>query len=455
MYKTKTVFSLLFILLAVPSLFAQSVTVTWTATYQSMDGWGASTGYFASNVNTNSSQADLFFSPTAGIGLEYVRTSNTPDGSMPDLPTLQLATARGAKVILSMYGPPASMMSNGTFASQSGYLLPADYGAFANYIVNWIQTLQANGVHVDVFSPANEPNTQANWTAATLDTFISQNLGPAFAAAGLTTTITIAEYSDWFTTDLVSTCLNDMNCAKYVTIAAGHGYGAGTVDGTGVSYCCTTATTPPSSVGSRRVWMTEINGGFTKETSNDKNMWVYDPSMADAMVWAHNIHDFLTVGNASAWMYWNLASYSATEYNDGLTDYNFNPAKRFYVVGNWSKFVRNGWTRIGATASPATGIYITAFKEMSSGNFAIVAVNQNSSAVHVDFSLSGFPSVTSVTPTLTSASVDLVDQLNANVSGQAFSYSLPATSVVTFHGTASSSSSGKPDPPTNLTLTVH
>ena len=130
--------------------------------------------------------------------------------------------------------------------------------------------------------------------------------------------------------------------------------------------------------------------GSPKRPPIDTNMWVYDPSIADAVVWAHNIHDFLTVANASAWMYWNLASYDSIEYNDGLTDYFFNPAKRFYAVGNWSKFVRSGWTRIGATPSPAAGIYLTAFKEDSSGNFAIVAVNQNSTSANLTVSLTGF-----------------------------------------------------------------
>src|SRR5579871_3576965 len=198
-------------LIAAPAL-PQSATVNWNTTYQTMDGWGASTGYWARNVNLDSATADLFFSPTKGIGLEYIRTSNTPDGTMPDLPSLQLAVARGAKVMMSMYGPPASMMSNGIFASQAGSLLPSDYGAFASYVVNWIQTLQKNGVHVDVFSPINEPNTQAKWTAATLDTFVANYLGPAFTQAGLTTEITIAESDNFFTTDYVSTCFNDPAC---------------------------------------------------------------------------------------------------------------------------------------------------------------------------------------------------------------------------------------------------
>jgi glucosylceramidase len=324
-------------LLASPLARAQTVTATYSKTFQTMDGWGASTGYLAANVNFDAATADVFFSPSAGIGLEYIRTTNTADGSMPDLPTVKLAVARGAKVLLSMYSAPASMMSNGQFAIMGGYVLPASYGDFATYIVQWIQSLESSGVHVDAFSPTNEPNINMVWTAATLDTFVSQNLGPAFATAGITSSIVIPETSGWFSPDDVTTCMNDPSCAKYVTIAASHGYGSGSVDGTGVSYCCSTVTPPPSSIGSRRVWMTEINGGFTKETSNDTNMWVYDPSIADAMVWAHNIHDYLTVADASAWLYWNLASYSSIEYNDGLTDYHFNPAKRFYVVGNFSK----------------------------------------------------------------------------------------------------------------------
>src|SRR5580692_11688361 len=79
--------------------FGQAATVTWTNTHQTMDGFGGMTLTYGTSLT--SSQADLFFSPTAGIGLEFVRTSNTPDSSIPDLTTLQEAVARGAKVELS------------------------------------------------------------------------------------------------------------------------------------------------------------------------------------------------------------------------------------------------------------------------------------------------------------------------------------------------------------------
>lgn len=437
-----------------PSVFAQSATVTWTRTYQTMDGFGGHTWDAAYNLTD--AQADMFFSPTAGIGLEYVRTNNTADGSIPDLVTLRKAVARGAKVELSLQSPPASMKDNGSF-NNGGSLLTSQYGAYAAYIVNYINVFAAQGVPIDVVSVQNEPNISYSslgaclWTAAQFQTFVRDNLGPAFAANGITAKIMIGEESDWFNSDLTAATLNDSAAVGYVSIVAGHGYGLGGVDGTNNLYCCHDATAYPLAITKgKHIWQSEVNGGLIVSGGN----WTFDPSIADAMVWAHNIHDYLTVANVSGWQYWDLVT-CCGNFNFGLTDQSFNPAKRFYAVGNWSKFVRPGWVRIDAAANPQSGVYISAFKDPVSAAFAIVAVNQNSTGVGMDFSLSGFPSVTSVTPTLTSATVDLADQTNTNVTGGAFSYSLPGMSVVTFHGVASSSSSQAPSPPTNLVVTVH
>ncbi len=55
------VFLVLFLVCAATApVFAQSATVTWTTTYQTMDGWGASTGYWASNVNLNAPKQTCF-----------------------------------------------------------------------------------------------------------------------------------------------------------------------------------------------------------------------------------------------------------------------------------------------------------------------------------------------------------------------------------------------------------
>jgi glucuronoarabinoxylan endo-1,4-beta-xylanase len=439
-------------LIFAPSVFAQSATVTWTTTYQTMDGFGGQTWVYADSLN--GSQADMFFSPSAGIGLEYVRTANTVDGSIPDLVTLQAAVARGALVELSLQSPPTSIKSSGSFTDGStgstgtcftgNPSLASNYTTYANYIVNYINTLQGspNNVPIAVLDVQNEPNINSSslgacaWSdGSQFDTFVGTYLGPALAAANLHPKVMLGSASDWFDSDFTTACLNDSGCAQYISIAAGHGYG----------YPFTPTAYSPGTAGGLHLWMSE-----TSDSSS------YDASISNALIMAENIHDFLTVANVSGYEWWELA-YQSSAGNFGLTDSSFNPAKRFYAEGNWSKYVRPGWVRIDATVSPAPGVYITAFKETSSGSFAIVAINQNSSPVNVDFSLSGFPSVTSVTPALTSASVNLVDQAIANVSSNAFSYSLPATSVVTFHGTASSSSSSPtaPAPPANLTATVH
>jgi glucuronoarabinoxylan endo-1,4-beta-xylanase len=483
----KTFLFLFLTFLFTPATFAQSATVTWTTAYQTMVGFGAQ-GWQSNNpFSLTSAQADLFYSTSAGIGLAVYRSTNIEDdtspyipsfSSLPDVVSLPLIVARAGQVVLEMSSPPIAWKYTGSWANGAagpsgtclagtGATLSTNYQNYANYTVSYIQMLQSNGIPISYLSMTNEPDYPSSslgacaWTAATIDTYVSTYLGPAMTAARLTTKLIIDEDADWFSSNFTATCLNDSNCSPYVSVIAAHGYGNGNVDGTGVSYCCATATpqTLPLAQG-KQVWMTEVNGGYAQQTSCDTNMWVWDPSMNDALWSAHNIHDYLTVANASEWNYWELNSYDTcggtlAGYNDGYTDHNFNPAKRYYTTGNWSKYVRPGWVRIDATVSPTSGTYITAFKETSSGSFAIVAVNQNSSPVNVNFSLSEFPSVTSVTPTLTSASVNLVDQASTSVSGSAFSYALPATSVVTFHGTASSGSSPTPAPPTDLTATVH
>jgi glucuronoarabinoxylan endo-1,4-beta-xylanase len=457
----------LFVCLVSSPALAQSATITWTNTHQTMDGWGGED--WISGENLTSSQADLFFSPSAGIGLEIIRTGNydcpnTGDcavstSNVPDLKSLQEAVARGAKVELSIQSPPANVKYSGTFTdgtagADSDCLDTSKFSAYASFMVDWTKMLNSNQATVSYLDVANEANlTQGSslgacqWTAAGLDRFIGSYLGPAMSSAGLLGSVQIMmpSSSGWFGTvpDLSSKCLNDSTCNQYVKIASAHGYGSGNYFNTG--YCCAAATNPGAPTTNFKIWMSEINGGSSYNSG--AGLWSWDASMSDALEWARNIHDYLTTVGVSGWLYWQLADCCSGEsgapFNDGLTDANFNTSKRYYVVGNWSKYVRSGWVRIDATPSPAGGIYVTAFKENASGKFAVVAVNENSSSANVSFSLASFPPVRSVTPTLTSASVNLADQPSVAVSNDSFSYALPSASVVTFHNASSSGGGGK------------
>jgi O-glycosyl hydrolase len=422
-----------------------------------------------------SSQAAQLFSPTTGIGLQYIRSHDfgcPGTGScaitatnIPDLVTMQEAYADGAQIIVGI-DPPANLQYSGTNGgaadpSTGNCIDSANWAAFATFTVQWIQFLNANSAPVSVLEVGNEPDDTwsstggtldaCHWSASGLDSYIKGNLGPALASAGLSSVkIMMPSTSGWFSPDYATTCLNDSACAPYVSIAASHGYdGAGSVDGTGSQYCCATATAPPSSTSGKHVWMSEVNGGFNYDSTSA--LWKWDSSMADALVWAHSIHDYLTVANASAWLYWELLDVCAGIYtggcingplNDGFgyptgsgqipTSLNFG--SRYYAIGNWSKFVRSGYSRIDATTNPQAGVYVTAFQNTSTGSLVIVAINNNSSSAGQTFAISNAPSFSTVTPYVTSASLHLAAQSAVSVSSQSFSYTLPASSVTTFVG---------------------
>ena len=462
----KQILSILPFLLLSLNPQAQTVTVNASTTYQTIDGWGASTGFDESNQNLSPAQADCFFLSSSNgscdigtgvsIGLSWIRIQdNNTANSAPDLQTLQYAVVRGVKVNLGFN--PTTALSSSNFSS------------LASYDVAKIQYFQSQGIAISAVAPVNEPQYMGDGstTAADIDTFIANYLWPAMNSAGLgSIPIIMPEHSAWWSTDYATACMNDSDCSSHVPIVAGHGYWTGTgsqsADGFSGGYMCCVdyaAVTPPPSVSGKKLWMTEVNGGQSK-CAGTTNLATYNSSISDALVYAHNIHDFVTGSNGSwtpygsAWYYWNLesagpASGASGSCNDGLTDANFNPAQRFYAVGNFARFVRPGQVRIAATPTPQTNVYVTAFLNQSTGAFEIVAINQNPSAVSQAFTLNGV-SASSVAPWITSSSSDLAQQTSISVTNQAFTFTLPASSVTTFVGNGNST----PGSPTGLNGSV-
>jgi glucuronoarabinoxylan endo-1,4-beta-xylanase len=96
--------------------------------------------------------------------------------------------------------------------------------------------------------------------------------------------------------------------------------------------------------------------------------------------------------------------------------------------------------RIGATHIPQTGVSVSAYKNTSSGAFAIVATNYTSSAVAQQFTFSG-ATVSSVTPYCTTSTLNIARHSTVTVSSGVFQYTLPAQSVCTFTGAGTSGGS--------------
>ena len=209
--------------------------------------------------------------------------------------------------------------------------------------------------------------------------------------------------------DRATATLSDPVTAAGVSIIAGHNY-----DGAAA------ATYPLGQNQGKHLWETEVS-----------SFEAFDPSMTNGLKWAKKINDWMTIANANAWHYWWLIDGNGD--NEALLGPSGQTTKRLYVMGNYSKFVRPGYYRIGTSASPVAGVSVSAYKDPSTGKFAIVAINQNASAVTLDFALNGF-TANAVAPWVTSASLNLAEQASIKVGGSAFAATLPAASVTTLVG---------------------
>jgi len=141
---------------------------------------------------------------------------------------------------------------------------------------------------------------------------------------------------------------------------------------------------------------------------------------------ARGIYSGVTAGGASGWHYW-----WTTHFMDGGSA--SNPPKRVYTMGNFSKFVRPGYVRVGISGVPSSA-HMVPFVSPTDGTVAIVALNDGSSAVNVSFFVSGAGWPTTVTPYVTSASANLAAGTAIPVTAGRFSGSLAAQSVTTFVG---------------------
>jgi glucuronoarabinoxylan endo-1,4-beta-xylanase len=456
------------VLLAIaPTLFAQNVTVQWGTTYQTIDGFGTACYNIGACNNMTAAQAQLAWDPVNGIGLSLYREFVTDDGSCSgtcssfyDDAPIKLALGYGVKVWAVSISAPASMKSNGNTICETGgsksTLNSGSYGAFATYLANYTQQFQSHfGTPLYAMSVQNEPNfcpsgyDGMTWSGSQIQTFVKSDLGPTLAGTGVK--IMLPETSDWSTLGAIADpCMKDSGCSQFVGIVASHDY-------TQQNGQSSSVIQPYGNLGSASLWETETS--CLDPTTACSVGVPFTASIQDGLNWAGIIHTYLAVANVSAWHYWRLFNCVTCNDNQALIQADGTIAKRFYVLGNWSKYVRPGWVRIGATAKPTNGVYVTAFKDPSSGDFAIVVANQNSSSVNLTVSLSGFPSVSSVIPTVTSDNDNLADQSSVSVSSGSFSFSLDGTSVTTFHGTPSASSQKTPPPkppaPTSLEATVN
>jgi glucuronoarabinoxylan endo-1,4-beta-xylanase len=414
--------------LAAPMVaYAQTCTVDWNNVHQRIDGFGASSAFTGFTWTTN--LADMFFTTNTGtarakngtsftftgIGLSLLRSQIQPGGfaNTNEITLMQYAQARGARVWSAPWSPQASFKNNNN--TVGGTILSTSYQAYANQLAGYVAKLKSTyGIsNFYALSIQNEPDATVNyascyWNAQQFHDFVPFLYNALVASNVSSTRIMLPESQNWLDpSNLVAAAMSD-STSNLVGIVADHNY-----DGANGP-----ATLTKNSYG-KPLWETEVS--------------TFDPqngSISNGVYWAARIYLFMTQAEVNAYHFWWLINLNTD--NEGLTDNNYVPSKRMYTMGQYSRFVRPDYYRMDASTTGSA--LISAYQETNSGNFAIVAVNNTSSAISQTFNLSNFPAVSSVTPWITSATMSLSNQAPVTVSSSSFGYTLPAMSVVTFAG---------------------
>jgi glucuronoarabinoxylan endo-1,4-beta-xylanase len=400
-------------------------TVNWTNVRQRIDGFGASSAW---RSTWNSTVANMFFSTNTGIGLSLLRTRIAPGATTVENSIMQMARDRGARVWSAPWTPQTSFKTanqNGVISLNGGGFAgnAANYQAYANQLAGYVVNMKNTyGVNLYALSVQNEPDFNTTnyescvWTAQQIHDFVPY-LSSALAANNVSSTKIIIPESDIWSGDTVlyTTTMNDANVAPLVSVIANHNYVGNNNAGD---------QTTPAAISNygKSLWETEVS-----------TFDPFDAGITNAIYWAKRVHSFLTVAQANAWHYWWLSASGSD--NSGLASSSDLLAKRGYVLGQYSRFVRPDYFRIGVVTNGGPAL-VSAFKDPLFSRFAIVAVNSTGLVVTQAFNLSNFKGLSTVTPWITSSNLSLVSQAAITLSGSSFGYELPAMSVVTFVGQA-------------------
>lgn len=417
-----------------------AVTVDPGTVFQTIEGFGGSDA-FAPTVKLTSAQAQLLYDPTTGIGLSMLRigidvngSAGNPNGYVmggagvySDIELAAPLVPEGLKLWGTPWSPPAGDKSNDSL-DNGGTLDTSAYESWSTYLASVPAVIKAQtGVQMYAISAQNEPDFTATYASCLFDagqmvSFV-QVLGPMLSALNPPVYLIAAEPDAWSNTwggsNYGNAILGNPTSSAAVNIIATHDYDHESSD-------TPTRPSPPAGM-TQTLWETEMSD---LSSSNDVDMVDTTGGGLRTAIW---IYAALTTGGATAWHHWWLVSTSGAQ---GLLVSGLStPPKRYYTVGNFSKFVRPGYVRIDAGASAPSGVYVIAFENQANATTVIVAINTNTTSTTLPVFVTGSSWPATVTPYVTDENNNLAAGMPIALTGGNFTAALTAQSVTTFAGT--------------------
>ena len=430
-------------------------TVNLSSGNQVFEGWGTSLAWWANVVggfpdSVRNTYMTQFFDPVNGLGLNIVRY-NIGGGENPAyLPpnttylgyrdrvpgfesslgvydwtqdanqrwVLQQAIAKGATIAEAFSNsPPYWMTNSGSVTggvSGADNLSAANYNNFADYLTTVVKYYHDNfDITFRTVDALNEPSATywdfggpqeacGNINPANQDLIIKA-LGASLASKGMTYTTVSSSDENTINEEVTTLSALDSTALGYMSQVNTHAY-----SGTERAQLYAAA-----SADGKRVWMSE-----------------YGDSDGTGMKMAAEIVNDLTTMYAKGWVYWQAID-SAAGWGfmlnplNGSTNYSATVNEKYYVMGNFSKFIRPGYQIVGMSDPQSVAAY--------DGANTVAIVTVATASVTETYSIPNYGSGTwTVTPYQTSSSENLAALKPFQVTGTQFSYSMPANSVTTF-----------------------
>ena len=390
-----------------------TLTIDNATRYQAMEGFGpAITGSAAYNLS-KMKPADrekilkAAFDPKEGLGYNYIRVSiGCSDFSLSEFtwcdqegleffgvheedetylfPILReiLRINPDVKIIAAPWTAPLWMKidrySNEPYSKWAGGRLNPDYyDEYAQYLVMWVEEMEANGFKIESITPQNEPLHDGNSASTYMSweqqrNFIKNNLGPAFEEAGLDTKIWIYDHN-FDVTDFVKNIYADKEASKYVEGSAWHAYGGSS------SALAQIYKADPS----KSIYFTEQSIG------------TWCPNFGDNLLWHIREVCLGTINNyCRAVVLWNFmldaergpnrpgGCQTCYGFVDCDASYAYNTLtyrSHWYAIGHMSKVVQRGAYRIKSSGS---GVTMSAF-ENPDGTLSAVILNDKDESKQV------------------------------------------------------------------------
>ena len=361
-------------------------------------------------------------------------------------------------IVANVNSAPPGFTTNGQ--SCGGNLKPGMEQAFADYLTTVVKHIHDDWhITVSYVSPMNEPDyTRGDCTQEGMAVppaqraTVVQDLGKDLAARAPYAKVIADESSDvgsQFNTE-VPQWISVPGTARYVAALAHHTY----------DFPSDATLQAARAIGEQYgqpLWATEICCDVYHQGAAPGYGQQFDPTITGGLALAQIIDQDLTQANDAAFDWWValsaaeacdprqagcMTTVNATGWNDGLLyfdpnfatdhDYAVYPTKRFYALGNFSRFVRPGAKRHDVTGVPA-GLEALAFQ--TGHQWEIVVTNTSaagSAPATFSLTLPGSGALRSAGSYQTSATASLARAGGAVTDGRSASLTTPAQSITTF-----------------------